>query len=127
MAEFRLFVSKEVRKYRKNQERSLTMSLAPSKSPVAQLLSPTLPRNPRSFHHSKKELVALETLTKEATKVVPCGKGMAAMSVAVLNMMKYDPQARRWKERGLEVQQFMCEHMTLFQSSNLSKAMATRM
>jgi len=36
------------------------------------------------------------------------------MAVAVSNMMKYDPQARRWKECGHEVQQYICEHMTIF-------------
>ena len=36
------------------------------------------------------------------------------MGQAVMTMLKYDPQAGRWKERGKEVQQFMCDHMTSF-------------
>lgn len=114
MTEFRLFVQKEVKKYFVKQDRMLASSFKSKPSPVTQLLSPSLPQNKNSIQHTEEEIETLENLAKSAAKIVPCTKGMTALAVAVHNMMRYDPQARRWKERGLEVQQHMCQHMTMF-------------
>jgi hypothetical protein len=114
MAEFRLFVDKELQKHRKDKQRRLLAASAPIENPVSQLLSPTLPKNRKHIHHSDVEIKSLEKLSRQAAKTVLCTKGMAAMAVAIQKMMEYDPKAVRWRERGHEVQKFMCEHMTSF-------------
>ena len=118
MAEFRLFVDKELRKHRKDKQRRLLSSSAPLKSPVSQLLSPTLPKKHsvagKNIHHSDVEMKSLDKLAQQAARVVSCTKGMTAMATAIQKMMIYDPKAIRWRERGHEVQKFMCEHMTTF-------------
>ena len=118
MAEFRLFVDKELRKHRKDKQRRLLSSSTPLKSPVSQLLSPTLPKKHsvagKNIHHSDVEMKSLDKLAQQAARVVSCTKGMAAMATAIQKMMIYDPKAIRWRERGHEVQKFMCEHMTTF-------------
>ena len=97
MTEFRLFVQKEVKKYFVKQDRMLASSFKSKPSPVTQLLSPSLPQNKNSIQHTEEEIKTLENLAKSAAKIVPCTNGMTALAVAVHNMIRYDPQARRWK------------------------------
>jgi hypothetical protein len=75
MAEFRMFVNKEVRKYYTKKDREVASSSFPKPSPVTQLLSPTLPRNTKSIQHTKEEITSLEHLMKNVVKLVPCTKG----------------------------------------------------
>ena len=75
MAEFRMFVNKEVRKYYTKKDREVASSSFPKPSPVTQLLSPTLPRNTKSIQHTKEEITSLENLMKSVVKLVPCTKG----------------------------------------------------
>ena len=116
MSEFKGFMEKEHRTYRVQLQRKLSQSKRQiSKDPpVKQLLSPILPVNSVSMLYKEEEIRHLFSRVKEAEKGVQCKNGIAEMGAAVISMIRYDPQAGKWKERGREVQKFMCEHMTNF-------------